>query len=598
MVTSHFRTVYPWLVIAIGALAIADAATTMQWVPLDPRWVLLATLTLMGAVAMLRVRAAPVSFSISDTFTFTTLLLLGPAPATITASLEALAISCLLSREQRRPMRIAFNIAAVGLAMFVSGTLLVALHGNTVPSVSAGSTLSLAIATLAAVVTYFLINTWLVAIAVSLEQQRPVLMIWSSHFLNLGLNYVAGGYTALLLALFAPGLNLTAFLLLAPLPLVLYTTVRTWIGRVNDRVVHLDTINRQYRATIDALAHAIDAKDQVTHGHIRRVQTASLQLARSVGCTDESELHALDAASLLHDLGKLAIPEHILNKPGRLTNAEYARMKEHSAIGAEIIAGVEFPYPVAPIVRHHHENFDGSGYPDGLRGEQIPRGARILAIVDCFDALTSDRPYRPAMSIAEAVRILMERRGTMYDPAMVDAFVAQLGNIEFAAAIPAQASPHVRPIPACDTWIEVSGDRFAALAGPVLVIACRRAAAPAGTLFAYLEETDALEPAAVYGFESDVVPKLHIRVGERLSGWVAANRRHQVDADARLDLGVASPFRSAISLPIVRHDSLVGVMTLYGIDRLAVAPFDTLEALASTVALAHERMIRAPSLAR
>ena len=134
-------------------------------------------------------------------------------------------------------------------------------------------------------------------------------------------------------------------------------------------------------------------------------------------------MHALEAASLLHDLGKLAIPEHILNKPGRLTNAEYARMKEHAAIGADIIAGVEFPYPVAPIVRHHHENWDGSGYPHGVRGNDIPLGARILSVVDCFDALTSDRPYRGRLTDAEAVSILLERRGTMYDPLVVDTFL-------------------------------------------------------------------------------------------------------------------------------------------------------------------------------
>ena len=600
MATYPFRAIYTWLVIAIGMLAIADAVMATRATPLDPRWGVLAALTLIGAVAMLRVRAAPVSFSISDTFTFTALLLLGPAPATITASLEALTISCFLSREQRRPLRITFNIAAVGLAMWLAGHLLSFVQGYSGPAVPAISTGRLAVAMIAAVGTYFLVNTWLVAIAVSFEQHESLLTIWRSHFLRLGLNYFAGGYAALLLSLFAPRLNIAAFLLLAPMPLVLYITLRTWIGRVNDQVVYLDTLNRQYRGTIDALAHAIDAKDQVTHGHIRRVQSASLQLARSLGCIDASELHALEAASLLHDLGKLAIPEHILNKPGRLTNAEYARMKEHAAIGADIIAGVEFPYPVAPIVRHHHENWDGSGYPDGLRGKQIPLGARVLAIVDCFDALTSDRPYRPAMSKADAVAILLDRRGTMYDPSVVDAFVAQLGHIEPGTPMPAAASQHVRTAPACDTWIEVTGGTFAALAGPVLVIACRTAAAPAGAVFAYVEEKDALEPTVVCGFDTGVLPRLQMRLGERLSGWVAANRRRQVDADARLDLtGIATEFLSAVSFPIVHQEALVGVMTLYGgPDCFTGTPLDTLEALASTVALGYGRMIPAPSFAR
>ena len=165
-------------------------------------------------------------------------------------------------------------------------------------------------------------NTWIVALAIALQNNQSILSTWRTHFLHLGLAYAAGGYTALLLALFAPARGVLALLLLAPMPLVLYASVRMWLGRINDRMTHLDTTNRQYRATIEVLAHAIDAKDQVTHGHIRRVQSASLQLARALGCADEGQLHALEAASLLHDLGKLAIPEHILNKPGRLSDAE------------------------------------------------------------------------------------------------------------------------------------------------------------------------------------------------------------------------------------------------------------------------------------
>ena len=601
MATYPLRAIYTWLVIATGMLAVANAAMTTRWVPLDPRWPVLAALTLIGAIATLKMRAAPVSFSISDTFTFTTLLLLGPAPATITASIEALAISCLLSREQRRPGRILFNISAVGLAMSLTGSLLATLGVGSYSDAVATSPARLAIAMAIAVGTYFFVNTWLVAVAVSFEQRQSVFTTWRTHFLHLGLNYLAGGYTALLLALFAPALNLLAFLLLAPMPLVLYLTLRTWIGRVNDRVGYLDTMNRQYRATIDALAHAIDAKDQVTHGHIRRVQKASLQLAHQLGCTDEAELHAIEAASLLHDLGKLAIPEHILNKPGRLTEAEYGRMKEHASIGADIIADIEFPYAVAPIVRHHHENWDGSGYPQGLAGEHIPLGARILAVVDCFDALTSDRPYRPAMSSAEAVVILLDRRGTMYDPAVVDAFVAQIPSIERPASVAPTISEAIRPPAIYDTWVE-SGDYqgFAALAGPVLAIACRTTAASAGVIFVYREESDALAPCVVFGFDPAILSKLHMRLGERLSGWVAANRRRQTDADARLDLpGLAGSLRSAVSLPIVRDEVLVGVMTLYGGSGCFVnASLDTLDALASAVALTRERLAPASPLAR
>ena len=167
---------------------------------------------------------------------------------------------------------------------------------------------------------------------------------------------------------------------------------------------------------------AIDAKDQITHGHIRRVQTYALGLATKMGVTDPQLIRAIEAAALLHDMGKLAVPEYILNKPGPLTPAEFEKMKLHASVGADILSAIDFPYPVVPIVRHHHENWNGTGYPDRIAGTDIPIGARILSVVDCFDALTSDRPYRPRLSDREALNILAERRGTMYDPLVVDTF--------------------------------------------------------------------------------------------------------------------------------------------------------------------------------
>src|SRR3954465_76456 len=167
---------------------------------------------------------------------------------------------------------------------------------------------------------------------------------------------------------------------------------------------------------------AIDAKDQITHGHIRRVQSYAVGLARRVGVADETLIKAIEAAALLHDMGKLAVPEYILNKPGKLTSAEFEKMKLHASIGADILSAIDFPYPVVPIVRHHHENWDGTGYPARIKHTDIPIGARILSVVDCFDALTSDRPYRPRLSDEEAMEILMQRRGSMYDPLIVDTF--------------------------------------------------------------------------------------------------------------------------------------------------------------------------------
>src|SRR5260370_18321803 len=163
-----------------------------------------------------------------------------------------------------------------------------------------------------------------------------------------------------------------------------------------DSELHIAQLNVLV-STVDTLSTAIDARDDVTPRHVRRVQHGTLALARELGVTDEDTLCGLEAAALLHDTGKIAVPEHILNKPGKLTPAEFEKMKRHAPIGAEILSSIEFPYPVVPIVRHHHENWDGTGYPDGLKGSEIPLGARILSAVDCFDPLTPGRPYPPPM---------------------------------------------------------------------------------------------------------------------------------------------------------------------------------------------------------
>jgi putative nucleotidyltransferase with HDIG domain len=179
--------------------------------------------------------------------------------------------------------------------------------------------------------------------------------------------------------------------------------------------------------TVEALTLAI-ARDQATHEHTQRVRTSAVSLARAFGVTDEAMIDAIDQAALLHDVGKLAVPPRICNKPGRLTNSEFEVMKQHVDIGVVMLSRVPLPEPVVPIVGSHHENWNGTGYPRGLQGREIPLGARILAVADCFDALTSDRPYRSRLDPATAMDIVVQRSGTMYDPDIVDTFVTLRGQ--------------------------------------------------------------------------------------------------------------------------------------------------------------------------
>src|SRR5205823_8366004 len=231
---------------------------------------------------------------------------------------------------------------------------------------------------------YFSLNSWLIALIFAIERRVNPFKVWPSNFVWLSLNYFCGASVAVLLVVYNRHIDLVYVGLIVPLLLLLYYTFKTAWARVEDANQHLQQLNRLYLSTIETLAMAIDAKDQITHGHIRRVQALAVGLAKEVGIKEESSLRAIEAAALLHDMGKLAVPEYILNKPGKLSPAEFEKMKLHASVGADILSAIDFPYPVVPIVRHHHENWDGTGYPGGLSGTAIPIGARILSVVDCF----------------------------------------------------------------------------------------------------------------------------------------------------------------------------------------------------------------------
>jgi putative nucleotidyltransferase with HDIG domain len=184
----------------------------------------------------------------------------------------------------------------------------------------------------------------------------------------------------------------------------------------------LDVLDKTYRYTLKALIAALDARDTDTQGHSLRVVKYTLQLAELVGIQDEEELRTLEHASLLHDIGKIGIPDAILQKPGKLTHQEWEIMKTHPKVGYEILQRIEFPEEASLIVLHHHERYDGSGYPDGLKGKNIPLGSRIFSIADSLDAMTSERPYRKALSFEFAINEIMKFSGTQFDPEIIQTF--------------------------------------------------------------------------------------------------------------------------------------------------------------------------------
>jgi diguanylate cyclase (GGDEF)-like protein/putative nucleotidyltransferase with HDIG domain len=580
----------------VGFAVIAGSMYELYVEPIGNQWFILAALTLVSGSATVRLPSSYASISISETFVFTAVLLYGPAAGTVIVALDGLIGAFWISKRQPEIHRALFNMSAPAISAWCSAHLFFTVAGIA-PLVKQPSPVTAILPALVLfALAYFGLNSWLITFVITLERRLDPIKVWKSGFGWLSLNYFGGASVAFLLVGYNRTINLGYVGAIIPLLLVLYFTFKAATGRVEDADRHVEQLNRLYLSTIETLAMAIDAKDQVTHGHIRRVQSHATSLALEVGVRDEKLLKAIEAAALLHDMGKLAVPEYILNKPGKLTEAEFEKMKLHASVGADILSAIDFPYPVVPIVRHHHENWDGTGYPSGIKGTDIPIGARILSVVDCFDALTSDRPYRPRLSDEEALAILAERRGSMYDPLIVDTFTrvhsaAQkelprngppsdvLNTIAHSrrAATTAHESATLDEITAsADEMLAVyelaralAGHVSIADAGDVIAKHLRRLIPSSLCVFyLYDRRSDELEAQHVVGDGTPIVRGMRIALGQRLSGWVAANRQTISNSDAALDLGDAakSPslrLRSCISTPLISSDQLVGVLSLY-----------------------------------
>jgi len=586
---------YVILVVLAGAAALAHSAHRLFVDPVDLQWVILAFLTLLTGSFSLKVPSINARVSVSQTFVFVSVLLFGAAAGTVTVLVEALVILFWMSPAERPLHKLLFSMAAPSAALWISSTVFFFSSGIEPYSKHATPLPDLFLPLAVCAALYFLINSWLVAIVVGLETRQPPLHVWWENFTWLSVHYFSGASVAALIVTYKRELDISTLAVIVPLLVVSYLTFRTAMGRVEDSNKHLGEVNRLYLSTIETLAMAIDAKDQVTHGHIRRVQAYAVGLAKRVGVADEKLIKAIEAAALLHDMGKLAVPEYILNKPGKLTDAEFEKMKLHASVGADILSAIEFPYPVVPIVRHHHENWDGTGYPAALKGTDIPIGARILSVVDCFDALTSDRPYRARLPDDEALKILIERRGTMYDPLIVDSFVRVHTEIapERSIALPPRHAlndiasstqlsvgaglPRLDDIAASPDEMLTLYELARALAGQasisdtgdVIARHLRRLVPFAlSVLYLYEDATDELVARHAMGEASSLVKELRLPLGQRLSGWVGANRQTVVNSDPTLDFGEVARtlnprLRSCLSTPLLSNDQLVGVLTLY-----------------------------------
>jgi diguanylate cyclase (GGDEF)-like protein/putative nucleotidyltransferase with HDIG domain len=470
---------------------------------------------------------------------------------------------------------------------------------------------SLPLSLIAAASIYFLANTVPIAIVISLTEHKSIQKVWKECYFWCFPYYLFGAAITGLAHLINRYAGWETSLLAFPAVYWIYRSYRLYLERLEKEKSHVEEMASLHLRTIEALALAIEAKDHTTHEHLKRVRVYAVEIAQKMKVSPD-ELEALRAASLLHDIGKLAVPEHIISKPGKLTPEEFEKMKIHPIVGAEILQRVQFPYPVVPIVRAHHERWDGSGYPFGLRGEEIPMGARILAAVDCLDALASDRQYRRALPLEDAMRHVEMEAGISFDPQVVAVLKQHYQELERKA----QGQDH--PLAKLSTDLKVEKGTPAAglehnegkFEQPVVVktqhveflssIASARQEAqtlfelsqtignslsldetlsvmsvrlkrlvPYDSIAIYCKKDDRLVPEFVTGDNFRLFSSLQIPMGQGLSGWVAQNRKAIVNGNPSVEPGYLaddtkfSTLRSALSVPLEGLQGVLGVLSLY-----------------------------------
>ena len=502
------------------------------------------------------------------------------------------------------------------------------------------------LALLVAAIIHFGCNTAAMSTIIGLTEDKPIAKVWNDSYLWSFPYYMVGAAVAGLMHFLNGHIGWQSSLLILPPVYLMYRSYRLYLGKLETEKRHAEQVSSLHLRTIEALALAIEAKDETTGEHLQRVRVYAMELAKELGLS-EDETEALRAASVLHDIGKLAVPEHIISKPGKLTPEEFDKMKIHPTVGAEILEQVHFPYPVVPIVRAHHEKWDGSGYPNGLAGEDIPIGARILAAVDCLDALASDRQYRKALPLNEAMAKVAADAGKSFDPRVVAILHRRYIELEkLANELPLQAPPKLSTdikvkrgsAPAAGFAESADTDENSSEAGghaSALILAARRQGqeilelnrrpgfslrredifsllavrlknlVPHDSMAVYCPRNGALAAEFVSGENFGLFSSLQIPDGEGLCGWVAQNHKAILNGNPSVEPGYLndsakySTLRSALAVPLEGASGVAAVLALYRAGQDAFTPDDlrVVEAIGAGLGMAIEKAGRAKASA-
>ena len=618
----------------IGAILLLGCLMWFDAFPLrivDPsRFLVYLLIAMMAAALKIKLPGVHGTMSVYFLFTLLSVIELSRLETMIISGAAAL-VQCFWHAKNRpKLIQLLFNLADVSIA---TGVAFAVYHSPVWLNVHIASLPLLAVASTA----FFVANTWPVAAVIALTEGKAIKQTWQECYHWSFAYYLAGSVLASLLSLGNRLFGWQTALLFLPAAYLIYHSYRLYLDRLERESKHAEEIASLHLRTIEALALAIDAKDHATHGHLRRVQVHAIEIGRELGLA-KPELDALCAAALLHDIGKLAVPEHIISKPGKLTPEEFEKMKIHPLVGAEILEQVRFPYSVAPIVRAHHEKWDGTGYPDGLREDQIPLGARILAAVDCLDALSSDRQYRRALPLEKAMEVVLSESGKSYDPKVVEILnrryqeLDELSRREPAPepsagsagkeiarnhAPAADAELHDSPAPESVEFLEsiaaarqevqnlfeLSQDlgKSLSLHETLSVLAARlQRLVRYDAIAIYVVRGDRLLPEYVSGDDFRLFSSLQIPVGEGISGWVAKTNKSIINGNPSVEPGYLNDptkftlLRSALAVPLQGVADVIGVMTLYRSESEAFTQddFRVLLALVSKVSLSIENALK------
>ncbi len=622
-----------------GCVCLAIAVAT--WHPSDPvKFGCYLGAALLAASLKVSLPGIDGTLSVNFLFTLLGILELGLPETLIIGLASTLAQSYWRPARKLKMIQLVFNLSQVTVSSSVAygAYKLVVIYVLHAPG---------PLALVAAAITHFGCNTAAMSTIIGLTEDKPVVKVWTDSYLWSFPYYMVGAAAAGLVNFLNRHIGWQSSLLVLPPIYLMYRSYRLYLGKLETEKKHAEQVSSLHLRTIEALALAIEAKDETTGEHLQRVRVYAMELAKDLKLS-EDETEALRAASVLHDIGKLAVPEHIISKPGRLTPEEFEKMKIHPIVGAEILEQVHFPYPVVPIVRAHHEKWDGSGYPYGLSGEAIPIGARILAAVDCLDALASDRQYRKALPLDEAMAKVVADSGKSFDPKVVGILHRRYIELEkLANEQPLQAPPKlstdikVERGSAPDAGFAESADPSttgpSAVQDSASIVASSRQQGREivelgkhglalssedilsllsnrlkhlvayDAMAVYCPKGDTLVAEFVSGENFRLFSSLQIPLGEGLSGWVAQNHKTILNGNPSVEPGYMndptkySTLRSALAVPIEGTAGLVAVLALYRADQDAFTNDD----LSSVVAIGGElgavlqaaRMPRASSAA-